>query len=300
MTKPLSGVVSILVTPFDDDDRLDLPSLARVVEYTVGLGVHGVGIGLASEYLALSDQECVAVAGTVVRTVAGRVPVMMSCGRPSTSATVALAQEIEAQGVDALMVLPPYVMGPSARGIEAHYRAVAAAITTPIVVQDAPALSGVSLAPEVLARLVREVEFIQYLKIETVPPAPKIGEVARLLHGVPQADTALIGGGGGLYLVDELRSGAHATMPGCAYADVFVRIWDRYVAGDLAGARQALRDALPLLVLCNQSLAAFIGTQKEWLFRAGLIASPRLRAPADALSDDVYPAFLNVLDEARR
>lgn len=300
MTQPLHGVVSILVTPFDDDDRLDLPGLERVVAYTLGLGVHGIGIGLASEYLALSDAECVAVAETLVRTVAGRVPVMMSCGRPSTSATVALARAIADRGVDALMILPPYVLAPGARGIEAHYRAVAAATTAPIVVQDAPALSGVALSTEVLARLVREVETIHYVKVEAVPPAPKIAELARLLHGVPGAETALIGGGGGLYLVDELRGGARATMPGCSYADLFVRIWDRYTAGDVTGARGALRDALPLLLLCNQSFATFVGTQKEGLYRAGLIASPRLRAPADALAEGVYADFTALLDEARQ
>lgn len=300
MTQPLHGVVSILVTPFDDDDRLDLPGLERVVAYTLGLGVHGIGIGLASEYLALSDAECVAVAETLVRTVAGRVPVMMSCGRPSTSATVALAQEIADRGVDALMILPPYVLAPGARGIEAHYRTVAAATATPIVVQDAPALSGVALSTEVLARLVREVETIHYVKVEAVPPAPKIADLARLLHGAPGAETALIGGGGGLYLVDELRGGARATMPGCSYADLFVRIWDRYMTGDVAGARGALRDALPLLLLCNQSFATFVGTQKEWLYRAGLIASPRLRAPADAPAEGVYADFMALLDEARQ
>ena len=67
-TKRLTGVVAILVTPFTDDDSLDLPGLARVAEHTIGLGVHGIGIGLASEYLALSDAECVAVARTLVET----------------------------------------------------------------------------------------------------------------------------------------------------------------------------------------------------------------------------------------
>ncbi|MDB5075883.1 MAG: dihydrodipicolinate synthase family protein, partial [Chloroflexi bacterium] len=64
--KRLSGVIAILVTPFTDDDALDLPGLAREVDYSIGLGVHGLGIGLASEYLSLSDEECVAVARTIV------------------------------------------------------------------------------------------------------------------------------------------------------------------------------------------------------------------------------------------
>ena len=84
--KPLSGVTAILVTPFTDDDQLDLPGLARVADYTIGLGVHGIGIGLASEYMALSDAECLAVASTLVEAARDRVPVMMSWPRRSAPA----------------------------------------------------------------------------------------------------------------------------------------------------------------------------------------------------------------------
>jgi dihydrodipicolinate synthase/N-acetylneuraminate lyase len=298
-TMRLSGVVAILVTPFTDDDRLDLPGLARVVDYTLGLGVHGIGIGLASEYLALSDAECVEVARTLVQAARHRVPVMMSCGRPSTAATIELARAIGASGVDALMVLPPYVLPPGAAGLLAHYRAVAGAVDTPIVVQDAPNMSGVHLSAETLAGMVREVPGIRYLKIEALPSAPKIAEVAALLDGYPDGDGALIGGAGGLHLVDELRRGARATMPGCAYADIFVSVWDAFNAGDLAAARRALHRALPLLLYANQSFSAFIGTQKELLRRAGVIGSARVRAPAEQVTSEVYGEFAGLLQDAR-
>ena len=297
--KPLTGVIAILVTPFHEDDILDLPGLARVAEYTIGLGVQGIGIGLASEYLALSDQECLAVARTLVEVAHGRVPVLMSCGRPSTAATIGLAREIAASGVDALMVLPPYVLQPGGGALLAHYRAVAGAVATPIVVQDAPQMSGATLSAEVLAGLVREVPGIRYLKIESLPSVPKIAELTRLLAGDHDAAGSLIGGAGGLHLVDELRRGARATMPGCSYADIFVRIWDAFQSGDLATARQGLNRALPLLLYASQSFSAFVGTQKEWLRRVGLIESARLRAPAERLSDEIYAEFAELLEDAR-
>ena len=297
--KRLSGVIAILVTPFRDDDSLDLPGLARVADYTIGLGVHGIGLGLASEYLTLSDEECVAAARALVEAAAGRVPVMMSCGRPSTAATVGLARAIAACGVDALMVLPPYVQQPGARGLIEHYRVVAGATSVPIVLQDAPTLSGVQLSAETLAGLVRDVPGIAYLKIEALPSVPKIAELARLLASDAGATSTLIGGAGGMHLVDELRRGASATMPGCSYADIFVRIWDAFVAGDLATARRTLHRALPLLLYAGQSFSAFVGTQKEWLRRAGVIESARLRAPAEPLADEIYTEFAELLEEAR-
>lgn len=297
--KRLRGVVAILVTPFTEDDRLDLPGLARVADYTIGLGVHGIGIGLASEYLALTDAECVAVARTLVGAARDRVPVMMSCARPSTAATIELASAIGACGVDALMVLPPYVQQPDSTHLLEHYRSVAGAVPVPIVVQDAPQMSGAQLSAEVLARLVHEVSGIHYLKIEALPSVPKIAELARLLAGDAKGADALIGGAGGLNLVDELRRGARASMPGCSYADIFVRVWDAFQADDLAAARQTLHRALPLLLYAGQSFSAFVGSQKEWLRRAGVIDSARLRAPAAQLPDEIYEEFADLLEDAR-
>jgi dihydrodipicolinate synthase/N-acetylneuraminate lyase len=241
----------------------------------------------------------VAAARTLVEAAAGRVPVMMSCGRPSTAATVGLARAVAACGVDALMVLPPYVMQPGVRGLIEHYRAVAGATDVPIVLQDAPTLSGVQLSPEILAALVRDVPGIAYLKIEALPSAPKIAELARLLASDEGVTSTLIGGAGGLHLVDELRHGASATMPGCSYADIFVHIWEAFVAGDLAAARHLLHRALPLLLYAGQSFSTFVGTQKEWLRRAGVIGSARLRAPAEQLPNEIYEEFATLLAEAR-
>jgi dihydrodipicolinate synthase/N-acetylneuraminate lyase len=297
--KRLNGVIAILITPFTDQDALDLPGLARVVDFTIGLGVHGVGVGLASEYLALSDQECLAVTRTIVEAARGRVPVMMSCGRPSTAATIDLARSVAACAVDALMVLPPYVLQPDASALAAHFRAVAAAVDTPIVVQDAPHMSGVQLPADLLAAMVRETPGINYLKIETVPSVPKIAQLARLLADDPSGDGALIGGAGGLHLVDELRRGAQSTMPGCAYADIFVRVWESFMVGDLAAARAALHRALPLLLYAGQSFSAFVGSQKELLRRAGIIKSARLRAPAEPMAEEIYEEFAGLLEEAR-
>jgi dihydrodipicolinate synthase/N-acetylneuraminate lyase len=296
----LTGVVAILVTPFSDDDHLDLPGLERVVDYTIGQGAHGIGIGLASEYLALTDEECIAVARTLVRAARHRVPVIMSCGRPSTAATIALATVLYGCELDALMVLPPYVMQPGVDGLEAHYHAVAAAVNTPLIVQDAPNLSGVTMPPSLLARLAREAPSIRYLKIEVVPTVPKIAAVARLLAEHAGDDAAIvIGGAGGLHFVDELRGGARATMPGCAYTELFVRVWNLYNAGDLAGARRALYAVIPTLLLAGQSFYTFIGTQKEWLRREGVIGSARMRAPAEPLADNVYDDFVARLEEWR-
>jgi dihydrodipicolinate synthase/N-acetylneuraminate lyase len=88
-------------------------------------------------------------------------------------------------------------------------------------------------------------------------------------------------------------------MPGCAYADIFVSVWDAFTSDDLAAARRALHRALPLLLYANQSFTAFVGTQKELLRRAGVIGSARLRAPAEPVTDEMYEEFAGLLEDAR-
>jgi hypothetical protein len=83
------------------------------------------------------------------------------------------------------------------------------------------------------------------------------------------------------------------------FTGMFVRVWDLFQAGDVAGARRALHRVLPLLLLAGQSFAALGGTQKEWLRRVGVIQSAQLRAPADQVSEDLYADFAMLLEEAR-
>jgi dihydrodipicolinate synthase/N-acetylneuraminate lyase len=88
-------------------------------------------------------------------------------------------------------------------------------------------------------------------------------------------------------------------MPGCAYADIFVSVWDAFTSGDLATARRTLHRALPLLLHASQTFSLFVGTQKEMLRRAGVIGSARLRAPAEPVTDEMYEEFAALLEEAR-
>ena len=88
-------------------------------------------------------------------------------------------------------------------------------------------------------------------------------------------------------------------MPGCSYADIFVQVWHTFQAGDSAAARRVLQRALPLLLHAGQSFTAFVGTQKEWLRRAGVIECARLRSPAEQLSDEIYAEFVELLEDAR-
>ena len=84
----MRGVFPILVTPFDQEDRVDEDSLRSVVEYNIGAGVHGFGIAFATEITKLTEAERLQVAEVVIDQTGGRVPVVVNTGAPSTYATV--------------------------------------------------------------------------------------------------------------------------------------------------------------------------------------------------------------------
>src|ERR687894_1845957 len=91
-TDMLQGVVPILVTPFDEDGRIDEASLRNLVDFNIAAGVHGLGVALGSEIFKLSEPEREQVTRAVVDQVRGRVPVVINTGAAGTDLAVYYSQ----------------------------------------------------------------------------------------------------------------------------------------------------------------------------------------------------------------
>ena len=100
--QPMRGMFPVLITPFDDQDRIDEDSLRSVVEYNITAGVHGVVIAFATEIMKLTEAERLQIAKVVVDQTRSRVPVVVNTGAVSTVATVQYSQQTEALGVTAV------------------------------------------------------------------------------------------------------------------------------------------------------------------------------------------------------
>ena len=103
---PLHGVVPILVTPFDERGRVDAESLRHLVDFTVGAGVHGLGIALGSEVFKLTEAERGQVIAAVIDQARGRVPVVVNTGALATDLAVWYSQQAEAQLQAVLAQIP--------------------------------------------------------------------------------------------------------------------------------------------------------------------------------------------------
>lgn len=155
MARPFRGTYTVLITPFTADGAaVDLEALERLVEFQIAEGIDGlIPLGSTGEFLSVSRDERTAITETVVRTAAGRVPVLMGTGAEDTREVVALSREAETLGADGVMIIPPFYAVPTEDELYHHYKTVADAIGIPIMVYNNPATANVDLLPATLARL---------------------------------------------------------------------------------------------------------------------------------------------------
>ncbi len=298
MSTSWRGIFTIPCTPFTDDGTLDRDSLRREVQFCVEAGAHGVVAPVnASEFWTLTDEERRSVAEVIVKTVDGRIPTVIGVAGGSTQVAVELARHARAIGANSVIAMPPYVRATPLDYTFDYYRAISEATDLPIFIQNHDAPAGTRLSPEFIARLVRELDHVEYVKEETFPPGHAISRELELcgprLKGV-------MGGVAGRYLMDEYRRGACGTMPACEMTDVHVQVWNALDRGDLRKGRDLFNRLLPLL---NYE-AMIPGVYKAVLKRRGIITSDYLRShgrnPLDAsdqlelsaIFDDIADLFL--------
>ena len=149
----LSGAITALATPFRGG-KVDVSALSTFVEWQIDQGIDGLlACGCTGEAATLTNDEHLLVVRTVLDAADGRVPVLAGTGKNDTRSTVELSREVDAMGVDALLVITPYYNKPVAAGQIAHYRAVADNVSSPVIVYNVPGRTGTNMAPGTVVAL---------------------------------------------------------------------------------------------------------------------------------------------------
>ncbi|MBI1734613.1 MAG: dihydrodipicolinate synthase family protein [Candidatus Rokubacteria bacterium] len=277
-----SGIYHIMATPFRDDGGLDVDGIPRLVEHALAAGVRGITIlGIAGEAHRLTDEERRRVVERVAKDVGGRVPVVVGVSASGTHLAQAFARTSRDHGADAVMVAPPS----GTRNLDLvaeYYHAVADAARAPLVLQDEPVTTQVTMPAPFIARVVAEVPAVEAVKLEEAPTLPKITRLRALFA----RRVAIFGGLGGVYFFEELSRGADGAMTGFPFPEALGAIRDHFVAGRRAEARALFYRWLPLIRYESQPGAVpgtSIAIRKEILKRRGWIATAAVRSPASAL-----------------
>jgi len=286
------GVFSVLPTPFQDGGDIDLESLRRVVDLVVAAGVDGVtALGVTGEVARVAERERALVTETVVAQVNGRAKVIVGASADGVRTCIDLVREAKTLGADAVMVSPPRALKLNSESVVSHYKALADAVDLPIVVQDYPPISGFSMEPALLARIAREVPAARTIKLED-PPTPF--KTAKILAASGDTAVAILGGLGGVFLLEELMAGTAGVMTGFAFPEVLVKVFTLYRAGDIDAAADVFYRFVPLMRFEFQE-GVGMAIRKEVYRQRGVITNPGLRGPAVSLDEATRQALDRVL-----
>lgn len=154
-----------MITPFTFTGAVDIEALKELLEFQIKSGIDGlVSCGTTGESSTLSHEEHVRVIALTVKHVNGRVPVTAGTGSNSTDEAIRLSQQAEEAGADALLLVNPYYVKPTQKGLYLHFKAVARAVSIPCILYNIQSRTGVNLETETLLRLANEVDNIVGVK----------------------------------------------------------------------------------------------------------------------------------------
>jgi dihydrodipicolinate synthase/N-acetylneuraminate lyase len=269
MAEDLRGCYPILATPFGPDGEIDGASVIRLVQHLREAGLPGFTMfGLASEFYKLTDADRELLVDLAFEARGTGQATIVSVTAHSWEVATKQARRAEAAGADALMLLPPFFLGPSEADLRRHVLEASAAVSLPVMVQYAPAQTGVRVTADFFMQLNEEAPNVRYVKVESMPPGPMISAIT---DGSGGAVKCLVGYGG-LQLLDALSRGAVGVQPASGVADYYLHILRAFDVGDLEGAYALYADLLPLISLLMQGIEPLNRMEKVILKRRGIIA----------------------------
>lgn len=277
----------ILATPFQDDLSLDLASMRRQIEFCGQVSASGVvGLGVFGEASSLSVPEQNEVAAEVAEgSAAVGLPFVLGVNGRSAAVAADQAERVvgtarQAGGEPAAVMV--MVTTANVADLITHLHAVYEASGAPIVVQDYPLSSGVTLPAAALAEVIGACPFVAAVKAEAAPSPVSIAAL------VGRIDVPIFGGLGGVGLLDELASGAAGAMTGFSAPEALREVLDAWHAGGFEKAGTAWGRWLPLATYEAQQ-GVSLAIRKTLLARRGVIDSAAVRPPAKPMSAALEP-----------
>ena len=230
------GTGAAMITPFDEDGRIDYEALGRVIDYVIDGGIgYIVALGTTAETPTLYIPERVEIADFVKRRVAGRVPLVVGVGGNSTSEVLDQLREIDLDGADAILSVTPYYNKPSQEGLYRHFKCVAENSPLPVILYTIPGRSGVNMLPETTLRIARDMPNVIGVK----EASGNIEQIERVIRGREKNFLVLSGDDG--MAVEVIRRGGDGVISVAAdlFPEKFCALIDMAMRGDFDAAERA-------------------------------------------------------------
>jgi 4-hydroxy-tetrahydrodipicolinate synthase len=209
----LGAILTAIVTPFDDDLRVDEDAFVALLHHVCAHGSDGVvACGTTGEAATLTDDEHLRVVELAVRNAPAGKTVIAGTGSNDTRHAVELTERATALGVDATLSVTPYYVRPNRRGIVAHFREVARATDKPVVLYNIPSRTGTDMPNDLLAELaqIENIEYVKQANNDNLAPVDGLGLYAG--NDEVLARTLDLGGEGGICVASHIVGEAMARM----------------------------------------------------------------------------------------
>lgn len=291
--KFLRGSYPPLITPFRDG-KVDFKKFAKLVERQVREGSHGVVVaGTTGEPSSLTVEERSELTKIAVEISARRVPVVAATGSQSFAETLELTTRAEKAGADAVLVVTPYYIKPSQRGLVEYFVAVGQRTGLPFLIYHIPGRAAVSVKSTTVARVAERIPNLVGIKhaandLELITEMlSALGPDFRIFCGleVLSLPMLVLGASGLMNAVSNLAPGPVAAL------------YQAVAEGNLERARKLHFELFEL----NQSI--FLDTNpiplKYMMWRLGLIDVPEVRLPLTTLEGEQTKILDQILGRAR-
>jgi 4-hydroxy-tetrahydrodipicolinate synthase len=179
MRAKIGGVIPPIVTPFDNNYRIDEENLRSITRYLLDAGVHGiVTCGSTGEFALMTLEERKTVTEVVVDEVDGRVPVIEGVTAVRTEDAVGLAKHAKDLNLTGILAAPSYYYKLEETDLHGYYASLAK-VGIPIIVYNIPLTTKADLSPDFLVNLATEFDDIDYVK-ESTGDIHRVSEIQRL------------------------------------------------------------------------------------------------------------------------
>jgi 4-hydroxy-tetrahydrodipicolinate synthase len=238
-----TGCGTALVTPFRKDQSLDEETLRKLIRRQIKAGIDFlVPCGTTGESPTLTHVEHLRVIEITLEEAKGKVPVLAGAGGYNTAEVIELAKELSRMGADGILSVTPYYNKPTQEGLVQHFKAIAKAVSLPIVVYSIQGRTGVNIEPATLRRLA-EIDNIVGVK----EASGNIGQMATVIDYVPERFAVFSGDDAITIPLVALGGRGVISVVANEIPAEFSKLTKLALAGDFAGARAIQRQWFALM-----------------------------------------------------
>lgn len=290
----IHGIIPPIVTPVDHQERVNEDPLRQIVDHVIAGGVHGIlALGSNGEFFGLELEEQERAVTITVDQAKGRIPIYLGIADITTRNCVRWAQRAKALGAAAVSILHPMFLSPNDDELYQHFKTIADSTPLPVLLYNNPDRMRCGISADLLERLadipnivgVKESSGDMTLTAEYIRRTRNKGKDFKVIAGRDILILGTLAYGG---------SGAVASSANVV-PELVVDIYNKFIAGDLPGAREAQYRLTPMRMA--YSLGSFPVVTKDYMrllgFDVGEPVLPNTRSKPENMAK--LQALLNEL-----